>query len=90
MKSDTFTLTGTWRTISALSYCQKITVGEDESVASYPTVEFNHRKRAEDDAIRHLAGRVYTFERESGYRPGDRAGEIQTVSGSSTFFQDED
>ena len=70
--------------------CQRVTVGEDESVASYPTTEFNVRFPTIADTPRRLGiGKTYTFRRENYWKPGDICGYVDVPTGSTLFFQDE-
>lgn len=91
-KTSTYTLTTTPKAVTATFDCTEITVGEDDSVAGWPTVNFQVRKPdSADQPIEKTAGKTYTFTRGPGklFSRGDVAGYISTKSGSSTFFQDE-
>lgn len=82
--------------VKALTWTAAITVGEDASVVGYPTVDFLVKKpTAADDARRVQSGGTYTFQKGLGgnessrYGPGDIAGYVRTVAGTSSFIQDE-
>lgn len=83
---------GNPETISASVVCRKITIGEDPSVANWPTGDYNVRKPLiTDTPRRRTTGSTYVFERPDGsyFDPGDVAGFVDFVSGSTTFFIDE-
>jgi hypothetical protein len=77
--------------ISAFGYPKSIVVNEDQSVAGWPTVDYMVMKpTAGDQPKRVMAGQAYNFGKDAGsFVPGEVAGYIQTVSGSSTFAIDE-
>jgi hypothetical protein len=67
-----------------------ITVREDNSVANWPTTDYLVMKPlAASTPIRFPLGYLYEFCNPTGYRIGDIAGYIQTVTGTTTFAQDE-
>lgn len=91
-KTDQLTVTDATPTeIVAQTQCNRIAVGEDPSVSGWPTSNFLVMKPAPTDDPREIPmGVSYIFERTGGaYLPGTVVGYIQTVSGTTTFFQDE-
>lgn len=80
--------------VTAQSQCSLVTVGEDPSVAGWPTTDFYVSKpgAGPSSASRRIsAGGTYTFDCVGGgkFLPGSVVGYVETVSGSTTFFQDE-
>jgi hypothetical protein len=81
--------------ITAQSYCSQIRVTENRGVVGWPTSDFLIRKPASGStAVRLQAGAHYTFysstQEPAFFRPGEIAGYVQMVAGSTTFDQDED
>lgn len=75
--------------IAASVHCNQITFGEDPSVASWPTTDFLIKKPdTSATAIRRVRGTSYRV--EGPFTPGDIAAYVQTVTGSTSFFIDED
>ena len=78
--------------VTANTYCSRITVAEDPSVANWPTQEFTVVKGESTNPSRSIpTGGTYTFVTSGNapFRPGDVVGYIQAASGTTTFFQDE-
>jgi len=77
--------------IVATIYCRRIDISEDESVAGWPTVEYQVKGCVNgSEWITKAPGRITRFERIDGqpsFAPGDVIALIQTTSGSSTFQQ---
>ena len=93
MKTRQFTVNnvGDPEPVVVQTVCSQVTVGEDEEVVGYPTQDFKVRKPEKTDDTRYLgAGKTYTFRRHTHWNPGDIAGYVETVGGSTTFFQDEE
>lgn len=70
----------------------EITVGEDPSVANWPTQDFKVMKPDGSALPRQIAiGGTYIFRRDRTnlYRVGEIVGYVQATTGSTTFFQDE-
>ena len=81
--------------VTAQSYCAQIRVTENRGVAGWPTSDFLVRKNSSGATpVRIQAGAQYIFiastDESSTFRPGNVAGYIEMVSGSTTFDQDED
>jgi hypothetical protein len=71
--------------------CKIIVVCEDPGVASWPTTDFLIKKGNSSQYVRIKAGSTYTFSSGPSFFPvGTTVGFIKTVSGSTTFDQDED
>lgn len=81
--------------VTVQTWTDRVTVGEDASVVGYPTTDFKVMKPAStNDAERVQAGGRYTFTKPSAFPaayfgPNEVAGYIQTITGSTTFIQDE-
>jgi hypothetical protein len=76
--------------VVAVGFSKRIIVGEDSSVSGWPTTDFLVRKSLSTDPARQVPiGSNYVFDRERAWRPGDTVGYVQTVTGTTTFFQDE-
>jgi hypothetical protein len=81
-------VSGTYSVVIAQSYSRQITVGEDPGVVGYPTSDFYVAKPAIGQTPRRVqTGGTYTF--VGPFIAGTVAGFITTVSGTTTFFQDE-
>ena len=80
--------------VTAQTVCRKITVGESEAVADWPTVDWIvMAPLSTDAAIRKTRGTKHVFEMPPGqwFRPGDIPGYIKTpTSTGSTFVQVEE
>ena len=90
-KTFTFTVNaiGDPEAVTVVTACKRVTVGEDESVANYPTTSFSMRPDILDVPRRIGAGKTYTFYRETYWAPGQICGYVDIPSGTTTFFQDE-
>ena len=93
-KTYTFTVnsTGSPEPIAAQTNCTRIIVGEDPSVANYPTAEFNiYAPKTTDSALRHqLAQLSEPFTPQPGHQTfdiGEIVGYVETTSGTTTFRQ---
>lgn len=84
--------------VIADTVCDSIEIGEDPSVAGWPTVDYLVYKRTvpgQDVATitprQKVAGTTYTFRKPKPlcYLPGEVVGWVATTTGSSTFFKDE-
>lgn len=79
--------------VIAQTQTESIVIGEDASVAVWPTTAFQILKPTNSDqAIQFPIGVTYEFRSPTNglpYQPGDVAGYVLAVSGSTTFFQDE-
>jgi hypothetical protein len=74
------------------SNASQITVGEDPSVAGWPTTDFLVAKPTNTSVPRRVSvGSTYTFLalNNGKFAAGQVVGYIETVSGTTTFFQDE-
>ena len=94
-KTSTFSVnnTGDPEAVTVSVVCRKVGVGEDPSVASWPTTDFKVYRPNKTDTPRQIpAGVSYIFQKPDGsfYQPGDIAGYVATASGTTTFFQDEE
>lgn len=79
--------------ITAISVCKTIRVAELESVANYPTADFQIASpTATDDVFYRIAGESWTFQAPNRqfFRPGDIVGYIATPGGAKTFVQYEE
>jgi len=79
--------------VIARSCCHDVIVGEDPSVVNWPTTNFYVAKPEPTNSPRQIpVGQSYAFSHKfdrKPYSPGDIAGYIKCVSGTTTFFQDE-
>ena len=95
-KTRTFTVNnaGDPEPVTAQVPCRRITIGEDPSVAAWPTTAFKVRAPSMTDQARQKdAGQEYVFEAIGGNRnflAGQIVGYVETVAGSTTFFQFEE
>jgi len=90
--TKTITVTdAAWVAVTATTDTRRISVQEDPSVANWPTTDYLVAKPLSSSVqIRKLAGAKYVFERgEYMHRAGSVAGYVKTVSGTTTFAQDE-
>lgn len=92
--TSTFTVTNTdFTAVTANTYCHDIVIGESPTVANWPTTDFLIAKPDADATPRRVViGQLYTFRRafdRAPFRPGDIVGYVKSVSGTTTFFQDE-
>lgn len=78
---------------------RKITIGEDASIEGWPTTDYLVKGADPGSAfMRKAAGTTFSFEfpinrwsqERPGFRPGEIVGYVQTVTGSTTFYQIED
>jgi hypothetical protein len=72
--------------------CQVVEIGEDPSVAGWPTTAFKvYIPTSTDGPRQRSAGATYAFVKRAGlfFYPGEIAGYVATVTGATTFFQDE-
>ena len=79
--------------ITVQTVCRKITIGENPSVAGWPTTDLKVYRPDFSGNPRQIPGGLsYPFEKPLGqyYNPGDVAGYVATDSGSTTVFQDEE
>lgn len=80
--------------IVAQSVCKAIRVMENRGVAGWPTTDYLVKKpAATSTGVRIPAGASYTFQcnqPSSFFQVGQTVGFLQTVSGTTTFDQDED
>jgi hypothetical protein len=83
---------GAFSQIAAQSNCQDVTVGEDPSVAGFPTTDFLIARPLSTATPRRLTGgSSYRFTSPIGlFKKGQIIGYVQAVRGSTTFFQDEE
>ena len=95
MKTSQFTVNnvGNPEPVICTLGCRTITIGEDPGVAGWPTTDFKVKGSAPGSvAIQRPAGTSYQFQRISGqaaFSPGETVGYVETVTGSTTFFQAE-
>jgi hypothetical protein len=78
--------------ITVLRPCTRVMIGEDASVAGYPTSPFLLQKPTQSDAqIEFPAGAYYNFFADrGGFASGNIIGYVQLpAAGSTTFFIDE-
>jgi hypothetical protein len=94
MKTNTFTVNnaGDPEPVIVETVCKSITIREDPSVATWPTTDYRIFKPTKTDTpLVKLAGESYVFDRRGGFFfPGDVAGYVETISGSTIFSQDEE
>ena len=87
----TFTVTTTATAVTVQSDSREITVGEDPSVAGWPTGDWVLRQPfAASAAVRRASGTTWTFKSAAGtggFAKGEVVGYVAVVSGSTTFFQ---
>ncbi len=78
--------------VVATVFTVRVRVGEDLSVAGWPTTDYDVRKPGTgDDPRRVPAGGTYEFVRDGRpFYPGEIVGYLQTVSGTTTFWVDEE
>ncbi len=81
--------------IIAHSYCRRIALKEDPSVANWPTTNFRYRAmRSDTDFVEAPAGMPVFFENLEAQRPlfvsGQKIALIETVTGSTSFQQIEE
>jgi hypothetical protein len=89
-RTETYAVTTTPGLVIALGVCNEIEIGEDPSIgASWPTGDYKIYGNVTDTPRQRKAGTTYTFKRNRPYQPGDVAGAVATVTGSTTFFQSE-
>lgn len=83
---------GAFTQIVALSNCQGVTVGEDPSVSGFPTTDFLvARPLGTSNPRRISGGGSYRFTSPLGlFKKGQTVGFIKAVSGTTTFFTDEE
>lgn len=67
----------------------KITLNEDLGVSGWPTTDFYVVRFLTDTPKRIAAGMTYDFDVSGFWHAGETAGYIKTVTGSTTFVQDE-
>jgi hypothetical protein len=71
--------------------CKIVILSEDPGVASWPTTDFLVKKGGSSQYIRVPRGQTYTFQSgPSFFSAGQTIGFLKTVSGTTTFDQDED
>ena len=88
--SDLFTVNavGDPEPITCKTDCKKIIIGEDPSVSGWPTVAYKIRApHAASAAHQRPAGTRTEFVSATHYKTGDIVGYVETVSGSTSFFQ---
>ena len=105
MKISKFTVNnlGDPEPVIAQSYCRRITIGEDPSVDSWPTTDYEVTDNQPGSPFaRRAAGTSFVFiggwARPSGnlnvleqlIEPGQVIGYVQTITGSTTFYQVEE
>lgn len=78
--------------ITANSFCTEIRVVENAGVAGFPTTDYYvYKPTTGQTPTRIGAGIGYVFRsKRSFFKLGQTVGYVQTVSGSTTFDQDED
>lgn len=95
MKTSQFTVNsvGNPEPVICTLGCRTIVIGEDPSVAGWPTTDFRIKGAVPGSSfIQRPAGTMYQFQRISGqaaFSPGDIVGYVDVVTGSTTFFQAE-
>lgn len=88
--TQTFTVTNTnYSQVTVQSgYCRQVTVGESPAVSGYPTTDFLVAKPSTGNTPRRVVGgQSYTF--IGPFVAGSIAGYVETVTGTTTFYQDE-
>lgn len=88
--TQSFTVSsGAYSQVVVQSYTLKgVTVGEDVGVVGSPTTDFYVLKSGPTGTPRRIKlGSSYTF--TGIFAPGTLVGFVQTVTGTTTFFQDE-
>ena len=79
--------------VVAETTCWEIEFGEDESVAGWPTVDWQYKRSLTDDWRTRTAGTKAMFRNAGGqpFHPGDVVAYVQVVSGqgSSVFSKHE-
>ena len=90
VKTRQITVTsGAWVPISASLYARSISIGEDPSVANWPTTAFSVAAPTSSDNPHTVAiGGTFLFQPPSpgSFLPGEVIGYVQTATGSTTFF----
>jgi len=79
--------------VTALTVCRRITVAEDPSVTGWPTVGYLVYVPTQNDGpLQKDAGQEQVFEKPHGrfFTPGEVAGYVATLTGSTSFNQYED
>lgn len=91
MKTSTFTVNnvGDPEPVIATIDCREITIGEDPSVADWPTTDYEVKGTVQDSSfVRRPAGTTFQFLKANGlasFGKGQIVGYVQTVTGSTTF-----
>lgn len=77
--------------IVAQTVCRRITFGEDEGVTNFATVDWLWKAPTSTDYVQRTKGSRMLFEPSPRifFHPGDIVAYVKTVSGSSTFSQEE-
>jgi hypothetical protein len=76
--------------VIAQTVCREIVIGEDRSVVGYPTTDYKVRMaESTSDPVQVQAGVLYAFTNPRYFQPGEVVGYVETVTGSTSFFQDE-
>lgn len=89
-KTETYAVNTVAGLVKALTVCNEIEVGEDPSIGStWPTTDYKIYGSLTDTPHQKKAGTSFTFKRGRPYQPDDIAGAVATVTGSTTFFQNE-
>lgn len=92
MRTSQFTVNdiGDPEPIIVHTVCRHVLVGEDSSVANWPTTDYRIKGTDNNSAmVQRPAGVLTEFSRQSNqsaYSPGDIIGYVETVSGSTTFL----
>lgn len=79
--------------VAALTVCRRIRVQEDPSVSGWPTVDYLvYVPATTDGPMRLTAGVPHLFEKPPGrfFSPGEVAGYLASITGSTSFAQYED
>lgn len=92
MKTKTFSVTNAaFVAVTAQTITKEITIQEDASVVGFPTTNYKVAKPTSGDTpLEKIAGSRYVFRKGTyPYRAGDIAGYVKTLTGTTTFYQDE-
>lgn len=93
MKTTTFTVNniGDMEAVRPTINCRRVIIGESPAVDGWPTTDYLVKGTAPDSvAVRRPLGTLFEFIRDpqqSGFQAGEIIGYVETVEGTTTFFQ---
>ena len=86
----TVTNSGPREAVVAATFCNKITIREDPSVANWPTTDFQVSNTPTGSQVaQRPSGTEFQFKQKL-YSPGQVVGYVETITGSTTFQQIEE